>query len=323
MNRSVLEILWSYRLAFLTIAIATFIISAVAILVTPQNYIVRSSVELASRIVRGKPETLESADQIAKEVVDTYLPAGLIALSQKRDPSELASFQNLKVEAVGRILTIQGASTPILQDRSKELQQFILDRIIEDQQAVTQSARAKFDVRLESARRRVESRAQSIKIIEAEIDRTQLIDSDLRKQVPSLQQELSQKTQSSAAAKTPEEAVSLEPQIRAIREQLRAITEFSNYLDLKRLSLDRDLALHKDFIEELFDIIADNERQLTTFSQVRILLPPSTLPTPAGRSRILLLAGAAIASLLISVWAIVAFRRVQLWRAESHDGRIQ
>ena len=133
------------------------------------------------------------------------MPDEIAALTDKRlAVCRRGEFQNMKAEAVGRTIVLQGSAKASGQAAYKELQQRIIDRVMSDHAAIARGhpRRAELQDQVYNAKN-VDDLAQGIKRIEDESNRLQKSDEEARARSTALREELSPKGRSKRPLRKP------------------------------------------------------------------------------------------------------------------------
>jgi hypothetical protein len=126
-----LELILRYWRLFAVTALGLFFLASLTIFALPQNHTIRSTIQVGALVEPRIPpnsalpssvefgssrgsdrlEPLEPPDQTAKRIQDVFLQDEIAALPDNVSASSNgATFQNLKVEAIGRTIVIQGSA---------------------------------------------------------------------------------------------------------------------------------------------------------------------------------------------------------------------
>jgi hypothetical protein len=322
MDEFTLELILRYWRLFAVTALALFILASLTIFALPQNHTIRSTVQVGAFVEpRGAPrlEPLEQPDQTAKRIQDVFLPDEIAALPDNGPPSTSgATFQNLKAEAIGRTIVIQGSAKENSLAAYKELQQRIIDRVMRDHTAIAQFVREGLNSKIISQRRSIDDLAQGIKRIEDESNRLRKSDEENRARSTALREELAEKqkqtpTQQASGGSTADQAA-----VRLIDQQINESSEHTSNLVAARTRVLLDGVSARSLLDGLAESLANNERTLREMEDTRVILPPTSMSTPVGPRRLYLLIVAAIGSILLSAGAVVWFHKLRLFARTRH-----
>jgi hypothetical protein len=300
-STSLPQIIRSQLRTFLFVSLGTLLVLSIVVFFIAKDFAVKSSIEIGSALVNDRLEPLEPPELVARQISLIYLPAALLALAQKGvSVSELDAIQNLKAEPVGRSVILYNIGEASLEELSKGLQQIIIDRVIKDRTAFVSAVRTGLDIKIDSARRTSADLLDQSKALVAEIEEAGLRAEAIRKQLDTNRTELSAKFQRAAPIKSTDERVTIEAEIRELRDQISTEESLGKDVATERSRAIRDLAEIRRYAEDQAKIIASAERDKAVLNETRTTLPPSLIPLPLGPRRIFVLLAALAVSILLA-----------------------
>jgi hypothetical protein len=335
MDEFTLKLILRYWRLFAVIALALFILASLTIFALPQSHTIRSIVQVGGLVEPGGPpnyalpssvefgslrgsdklEPLEPPDQTAKRIQDVFLPDEIAALPDNTSPSASgAAFQNLKAEAIGRTIVIQGSAKESSLAAYKELQQRIIDRVMRDHAAIAQFVREGLNSRIKSQRRSIDDLEQGIKRIEDESNRLRKSDEEARARSTALREELAEKQKQTPPQQAADGATTDQAAVRLIDQQINESSEHTSNLVAARTRVLLDGVSTRSLHDGLAESLANNERTLRKMEDTRVILPPASMSTPVGPRRFYLLTVAMIGSILFSAGAVVWFHKLSSLR---------
>jgi hypothetical protein len=308
---SLRQVIRSQLRTFLFVLLGTFFILSIVVFFIAKDFAVKSSIEVGSALINERLEPLEPPELVARQISGIYLSAALLALAQKgASVSELNALQTLKAESIGRSVILSNVGEASLEELSKGLQQIIIDRVIKDRTAFVNAVRTGLDIKIGSARRTSTDLLDQSNALKAEIEETGLRAEAIRKQLDINRTELSSKYQRAAPIKNTDERVTIEAEIRELRDQISTEESLGKDVATERSRAIRDLAEIRRQIEDQTKIFANAERDKTLLNETRTTLPPSLIPLPLGPRRIFLLLAALAVSILLAFGTAVMFARL-------------
>jgi hypothetical protein len=325
MDEFTLRLILRYWRLFAVIALSLFILASLTIFALPLNYTIRSIIEIGALVdpqvppnysIQARLEPLERPDQTVKRIQDVFLPDATTALTDKGSPSaDGAAFQNqnLKAEAIGRTIVLQGTARASSEAAYKELQQRIIDRVMSDHAAIAQAVRKGLDSKIKSQRRSVDDLAHGIKLIEDESNRLQKSEGDARARSVALQEELAQK-QKTVTPQDGGESTANQAAIGLIYQQISENSGHISNLNAARTRAMLDGVATRSQYGALAESLANNERTLRMIEDTHVTLPPTSMSIPVEPRRYYLLTVAMIGSILISAGAVVWFHKLSSLR---------
>jgi hypothetical protein len=316
MDEFTLKLILRYWRPFAIVALALFIVASLTIFALPQNYTVRSIVEVGALVEpRGasgvdRPEPLEPPDQTAKRIQEVFLPDEIAALTGSGLPSAgSANFQNMKAEVIGRTIVIQGSAKASSEAAYKELQQRIIDRVMSDHAAIARGIREGLNHKIKLQRQSVDDLAQGIKRIEDESNRLQKSDDEARARLTALREELTLTQKQTPTPQSAGESTAAQTADRLLYQQINESSEHRGNLNAARTRVLLDGLTTKSIYDGLAESLANNERTLRMLKDTHVILQPTSASTPVGPRRFYLLIVAMIGSILLSVGAVLLFDR--------------
>ncbi len=288
-----------YSKTFLIVMFGLFFVSGIFIFLLPRTYFVVSALEVGLVLVGDRQEPIEPPEQVAKQITSFYLRPALIEISKKGvSQVVLDALVNLKAEAVGRAVIMQGDGDTKLEDSSKVLQQMIIDLLIRDRLASTQIVRDASKFKVESAKRLSAQLETQASMLEREIDTSELRVAEITRQIDIFQVQLAEKFRSLPTSQTPISVV-LESEIREIRDQISTSQSLRKDIASQRSQSIRDLAELRSRIQEQLKLVDTGQREQRSTSDMHMLVLPTAFPSPIGPRRIsLLLAALALSGLV-------------------------
>lgn len=309
-QKSISQIIRFRLRTFLFVLLGTLFVLSLGVLLLAKDFVVKSSIEVGSALVNDRMEALEPPDQVARQITGVYLSAALLTLFQKGVPiPDLVVIQNLKADPVGRSIIITSVGDASLEGVSKELQHLIIDRTIKDRAAFVNGITKGFDIKIDSARRtQADLRNQSTAIL-SEIEANGARAETIRKQLEDYRTELSTKFQRAAPLKSQDERITVEAEIRELRDQISLLQALAKEVSTERSRAIRDLAEIRRQTEDQSKTIASTERDKQLLGETRITLPPSLIPLPLGPRRLFFLFGALAVSILAAFGTVILLHR--------------
>jgi hypothetical protein len=317
MDELTLKLILRYWRPFAIIALALFIVASLTIFTLPQNYTVRSIVEVGTLVEpKGasgvdRPEPIEPPDLTAKRIQEVFLPDEIAALTDSGSPSAgAANLQNMKAEVVGRTIVIQGSTKASGQAAYKELQQRIIDRVMSDHATITRGIREGLNHKIKLQRQNLDDLAQGIKRIEDESNRLQKSDEEARARLTALREELTLRQKQTPTPQAAGESTADQTADRLLYLQINESSEHRGNLNAARTRVLLDGLTTKSLYHGLAETLANNERTLKMVKDTHVILPPTAMSTPVGPRRFYLLTVALIGSILLSVGTVLLFHRI-------------
>jgi hypothetical protein len=299
---------------FLLVLLGTFLILAVAVALPGKNFVVKSSIEVASGLVNDRWDAIEPIDQVAKQISSVYASAALLELAQKGvSISDLGVLQNFRVEPVGRSIVLSNFGSASLAGVAKEFQELVLSRTIKDRAALTNAIRAGLDIKIETARRTFQELNAQSKAIADEIEESKRRSESIRVQLATSQSDLSSKFQRTGSIMNEEARAGLEAEIRELRDQISIQQGLAKEISTERSRVTRDLADIRGKAEEQARITEISERDKQALSETRTTLAPSLIPLPLGRPRLYFFLAAFAVSILLAFGTVVLLNRFDKW----------
>jgi hypothetical protein len=312
----ILQIFWSRRISFLLVMCLTFIALAFVIFTLPTQATVRSSIEIGSAAVGEKQEAFEPPEDVARRIPSVYGPAALLAMANKGvSPLILSALQNPSVESIGRSVVIVSTIDPSLEKEAKEFQDITADLIIKELAPRARALRESIATRITLANVVSDNLEQQIKDDANEVERLTVLTDNLRAQLEKQQASLPALNQRTEAAKRPGESITLERQIRELREQISNQANLIGNLTLERSHFIRDLEVTRRLRQAQGTATAGAQFEKNSFNETHISLPPSLMPTrETKRRRPSLLLVAFVVSLLAGFGTVVLLHNTGLGR---------
>ncbi|MCG2671587.1 hypothetical protein ACFPFP_32120 [Bradyrhizobium sp. GCM10023182] len=302
---AILGTLRSFRVTFLSVAGATFVVLAAAIIISVQpSSLVRSAIEVGTFATNDGEVPLEPPELLAKRIPAVYLPAAITALAKSGvQASTLGALQNSSAESIGQTVSMRSIVNPAAVAEAKELQQKIIDQIMDEE-----SNRS--DVLREAAALRTVLWKETSDEIDRQIaDYGKIMDrlSGLLPEAESLlrarQLERGAALQQRAAAQA-EDGNKTTADIDGLRKEIANQLDLLAVLSEERAQSTRDVTM----LRARHDVLAANliEAQIAAraFKGTRVTLAPEAMPIPVGAKRSSLLFIAAVASILIAFGSI-------------------
>jgi chromosome segregation ATPase len=227
-------------------------------------------------------------------------------------PSILSALQNPSVESIGRSVVVVSTVDPSAESEAKEFQETTVHHIIEELAPRARALREDIAARISFATKASDSLEQQIKADANEIERNSALSDDLRGQLENKPANLAALYQRTGTALQPGENITVEAQIRELREQITSQTNLMGSLTLERSDLIRDLAMIRGLYEVQARALADAQFEQNSFIETRISLPPSLMPatTTATSRRLSLLLVAFAISVLAAFGTVVLLHNV-------------
>jgi hypothetical protein len=312
MTAPIVQIVWLHRRLFLFVMCLTFVALAILIFMLPNRATVRSSVEIGSAVINEKQEPFEPPEQVARQILGVYGPATLLAMAKKGiSPSSLSALQNPNVENIGRSVVMVSTVDPSAESEAKEFQETIADYIIKELAPRAHTLRESIAAQISLATKASDNLEQQIKANANEIERISALSDDLRGQLEKQRANLTALYQHTGAALQPGENITVEAQIRELREQITSQTNLIASLTLEHSDLIRDLATTRSLYDEQSRAVADAQFKQNSFTETRILLPPSVIPATTTSRRLSLLLIAFAISVLAAFGTVVLLHDVK------------
>jgi hypothetical protein len=278
----------------------------------PTQYVVRSALEVGSALVGDKLEALETSDQIARQITGLFLPDTLAKLANTGMPVNiLRQLENLKVEAVGRYVTLQNQGDLNIQPGAKELQNAIIDQIIRQRQTLAEAIQSGYDIRLALSRQTNEALKEQRKSLISRIDDTGIQLDAARSQNTARQTLLSEKIRRATVEKDLQRRILFESEVRELQDQVFHGQSLAKDLSSEQFNAIRDLAEVSKQIAEQTRSVSLAERDGRMLINLRQATAPSVLPIPAGSSRLYLILSAIILSFLAAVGTAAFWQRLR------------
>jgi hypothetical protein len=307
MNAPVLQIFWSHRFSFLSVACLTFIVLALVIFTLPKRATVRSSIDIGSAAVGDKQEAFEAPENVARRIPSVYGPATLLAMSNKGvSPAILGALQNPSVESIGRSVVILNTIDPRLEEEAKEFQEATAGLVINDLAPRARALRESIETRIALATKAADNLERQIKDDADEIERISALTDDLRSQLEKQRASMATLYQRTGTELQPGESSTIEAHIREMHEQISSQTNLISSLLLERSDVTRDLATTRRLRDTQGKAVADAQFEKNSFNETHMSLPPALMPAtePAKRTLSLILVALAI-SLLAGFGTVV------------------
>lgn len=305
-----LQFVWSYRYSFLGVMLVTFVILGAVIQLMPQRYTVTSAIEVASSIRNGRLEPVEPPAEVAKQIIEVYLPSASSVLAGKgASPAALAAVQNLRTEAVGRTIVMRGTANPRFTDSYMEVQQVIIDQIVKDQAPLLQTIRDVLNVKMDSARSTSDVLQRQITAITAELADTATRGDEFKQQSEQRQAELATIGQRNMPGSN--DRANVDSEIRELRDQISRSQSMRTDLALTRADYFNSLTKLLGRDQDQRKIIADTQTEQKMLSDTRVLHAPVVVPIPDGPRKLYMFAAAFAASILFAFGAVILLCRLR------------
>ncbi len=306
MSAAVLQIIWLNRRLFVGVMCLTLLALTVGVLMLPKPRImVRSSIEIGSAITSEKPEPLELADHVVKQISSVYAPAAL--LSKAKDgtsPSVLSALKDLNVESAGPSVVLNSIVDPSAEDAAREFQETVAQQIIKRHATRTQALRQDISARIVLATQVSSNLEQQIGADTIEIDRIAALTDDVRGQIENQRENLATLNRHVGSEQQSAEPSGDQTQTRELQGQISRLTTLMGNLILEHSHLTRELAeTHRQY-ETKTSELADAQFRLKMLSETRISLPPSLMPASSASRWPALLTVALVASILAAFGAV-------------------
>jgi hypothetical protein len=309
-----LSLLLPYRRPFLIVFLVSFVISSALIFQIPPKYEVRSSIEVASRLVGDHLEAIEPAPQIAAMVKDLYSTSSALELELRGVPiSSLAVVEKVKAEATGRNVFLQNQVSNADITIAKDFQQKIIEHIINASASLVQTVRVGIQAKIDAARRNAEPYSDNIKRLRSESDQVTQRSEETRRNLADLQADYSSKVKRQSQ-KDDQNALQ---DIREIRERVAGEETRLRDMSAESARIGHELLENQRLLTDQSLLQKAAERELPSLTDPRLVLSPSVLPVPVTIPRLLLLLAAISWSFLLAFGTIVAIQKFQTnsyWR---------
>lgn len=305
------QIVWLHKRLFLFVMCLTFVALAILIFMLTNRTTVRSSIEIGSAVIRENPEPFEPPEHVARRILSVYGPATLLAMAKKgTSPSILSALQNPNVENIGRSVVMVSTVDPSLENEAREFQETIADQIIKELAPRARALRESIAAQISLATKASDDLEQQIKADANEIERISAVSDDLRGQLEKQRANLTALYQHTGTALQPSENITVEAQIRELREQITSQTNLIDSLTLERSDLIGDLAMTRSLYDTQSRAVADAQFKQNSFTETRISLPPSVIPSTTTSRRLSLLLIAFAISVLAAFGTVVLLHNV-------------